>query len=128
MKLILCVEQVCVNLMCLIRENMNKILKWFVGSVMVLALVGAWTVWITERFYRHGYREGRLEYFMDDKERFGLREWLKEHPEDTEKFLVIAKALMTMSRPSNIQLFGLRQIIGFSHCKTLHNLPRNKQP
>ncbi len=41
MKLILCVEQVCVNLMCLIRENMNKILKWFVGSVMVLVLVGA---------------------------------------------------------------------------------------
>ena len=92
MKLILCVEQVCVNLMCLIRENMNKILKWFDGSVMVLALVGAWTVWITERFYRHGYREGRLEYLMDDKERFGLREWLKEHPEDTEKFLGKSKS------------------------------------
>lgn len=30
---------------------------------------------------------------MDDKERFGLREWLKEHPEDTEKFLGKSKSL-----------------------------------
>jgi len=50
-------------------------------------VIGAWTVRISERLYRHGYRQGRSEYLMDDKERHGVRKLLEKHPEDTEKIL-----------------------------------------
>ena len=66
---------------------MKTICKWIVLSGVALFLIGAWTIWISERFYRHGYSQGRIEYLMDDKERYGVRKWLEKHPEDAEKIL-----------------------------------------
>ena len=66
---------------------MKTICKWIVLAGFVLIVIGVWTIWISERLYRHGYRQGRIEYLMDDKERYGVRKWLEKHPEDTEKIL-----------------------------------------
>ena len=66
---------------------MKTICKWIVLSGVALFVIGAWTIWISERFYRHGYSQGRIEYLMDDKERYGVRKWLEKHPEDAEKIL-----------------------------------------
>lgn len=66
---------------------MKRIFKRIVLAATVLALVGAWTIWVSERLYRYGYNRGRVEYLMDEKERNGIRKWLEEHPEDTEKIL-----------------------------------------
>ena len=66
---------------------MNTICKWIALAGIALVLFGAWTIWISERFYRHGYSQGRIEYLMDDKERYGVRKWLEKHPEDAEKIL-----------------------------------------
>ena len=66
---------------------MKTICKWIVLAGFVLVVIGAWTGRISERLYRHGYRQDRSEYLMDDKERHGVSKLLEKHPEDTEKIL-----------------------------------------
>ena len=45
-----------------LREmDMKTICKWVVLAGFVLVVIGAWTIWISERLYRHGYRQGRSE-------------------------------------------------------------------
>ena len=66
---------------------MKRTFKRIAFAALALALLAAWTVWTSERLYRYGYNRGRVEYLMDDKERYGVREWLEKHPEDTEKIL-----------------------------------------
>ena len=75
---------------------MNTICKWIALAGIALVLFGAWTIWISERLYRHGYSQGRVEYLMDDKERYGVRVWLEKHPEDAEKILGSGRDLETM--------------------------------
>ena len=74
---------------------MKTICKWIILAGIGLAVIGAWTIWISERVYRHGYRQGRLEYLGDDKERYGVRIWLEKHPEDAEKILGSGRNLET---------------------------------
>ena len=61
---------------------MKRTFKRIAFAALTLALLAAWTVWTSERLYRYGYNRGRVEYLMDDKERYGVREWLEKHPEE----------------------------------------------
>ena len=48
---------------------MKTMYKWIILAGVALVVFCAWTIWISERMYRHGYRQGRLEYLGDDNER-----------------------------------------------------------
>lgn len=72
---------------------MNRILKMITVGAIILLLLGMWTILITEKFYRYGYHTGRTEYLMEDKERYGIRDWLEKHPEDSDKFLGKGKSI-----------------------------------
>ena len=75
--------------------DMKTTFKRIVFAGIALAVFGAWTIWVSERLYRYGYDRGRSEYRMDDKERYGVREWLEKHPEDAEKILGSGRDLET---------------------------------